>query len=157
MNRSIFKAVCILTLVCFVMSTTGAAATTASSGKVVQITQPSQINSALSKGPVFLRLGASWCSHCKAFDPTLQTLAKKYSGKVTFMSGDITKSPKLITYFGVRVIPDCCVIVGIQNGKYIYMQQNGKTTTVRANARIIGDKSISVYEKILNYAIKYKK
>jgi len=73
------------------------------------------------------------------------------------MSADITKSPKLAAYFGVSVIPDCSVIVSIKNGKYVYMQQNGKTTTVRSHARIIGEKHAkNVYEKVLNFAIKNK-
>jgi thiol-disulfide isomerase/thioredoxin len=152
MKKVFFKTFCLLTLVFFVMSITGAAAT--SGGKVVEITQLGQINTALKKGPVFLRIGAQWCPHCKAFTPTLKNLAKEYSGKVTFMSLDIDKSSKLDKYFGPSVIPDCSVIVSIKNGKYIYMQQNGKTTTSRSKARIIGDHKKSVYEKILNYAIK---
>jgi len=147
-----FKIFSIFVLIFFVMSTTGAAAT--SGGKVVSVTQLGQINTALKKSPVFLRIGAQWCSHCKALTPTLNALAKKYSGKVTFMSIDIDKSPKLAKYFGSSVIPDCSVIVGIKNGKYIYMQKNGKTTTVRSNARILSNQKKSVYEKVLNYAIK---
>ena len=152
MKKVFFKTFCLLTLVFFMMSTTGAAATTG--GKVVEITQLGQINTALKKGPVFLTIGAKWCPHCKAFTPTLNALAKKYSGKVTFMSIDINKSPKLAKYFGSSVIPDCSLIVGVKNGKYIYMQQNGKTTTDRSKARILGDQKRTVYEKILNYAIK---
>ncbi|HWR25729.1 MAG TPA: hypothetical protein VN278_05775 [Methanosarcina sp.] len=53
------------------------------------------------------------------------------------MSINIDKSPKLTKYFGVRGVPDCSVIVGTKNGKYVYMKQNGKTTTVRSQARII--------------------
>jgi thioredoxin-like negative regulator of GroEL len=157
MKKAMFTTLCILTLALFVMSVSGAAATTSTGGKVVEITQLGQINTALHKGPVFLRIGASWCPHCKAFEPTLKALAKEYAGKVTFLSIDITKSPKLANYFGASVIPDCSVIVGTKNGKYVYMQQNGKTTTVRSQARIVGEKHAkSVYEKILNFAIKYK-
>jgi thioredoxin 1 len=153
-KKAIFKTLCILTLALFVMSISGAAATTATGGKVVEITQLGQIDAALKKGPVFLRLGADWCSHCKAFGPTLKELAKEYSGKATFMTADIDRSPKLKAYFGVSRIPDCSVIVSKKNGKYVYMQQNGKTTTVRSNARIIRDQKKSVYEKVLNFAVK---
>jgi thioredoxin 1 len=94
----------------------------------------------------------------QGFSPTLVALAKEYAGKATFMSIDITKSPKLATYFGVSKIPDCSVIVGTKNGKYVYMEQNGKTTTIRSQARIIGEKhDKSVYEKILNFALKNKR
>jgi hypothetical protein len=54
----------------------------------------------------------------------------------------------------VSRIPDCAVIISVKNGKYIYMQQNGKTTTDRSKARIIKEHGISVYEKVLNFAIK---
>jgi thiol-disulfide isomerase/thioredoxin len=154
MKKTVLKVLCIFTLTLFVMSMSGAAATTTQGGKVVEITQLSQINKALQKGPVFLRLGADWCSHCKAFQPTLQKLAKEYKGKVTVMSIDIDRSPKLKNYFGANRIPDCSVIVSVKKGKYIYMQQNGKTTTDRSKARIIREHDISVYEKILNFAIK---
>ncbi len=156
MKKAMFKTFCILTLALFVMSMSGAAAT-GNGGKIVQVTQLGQINTALHKGPVFMRLGATWCPHCKAFEPTLEKLAKEYAGKATFISIDITKSPKLANYFGAKVIPDCSVIVGMKNGNYIYMQQNGKTTTVRSKASIIGEKHAkSVYEKLLNFAIKKK-
>ena len=157
MQKNALKILSIFTLVFFVMST-GAAAATSTGGKVLEVTKLDQINIALHKGPVFLRLGASWCTHCKAFEPTLKGLAKEYAGKVTFMSADIDKSPKLAKYFGVSVIPDCSVIVSIKNGKYVYMQQNGKTTTVRSQARIIRENHPkSLYETVLNFAIKYKK
>ncbi len=141
-------------LVLFVLSISGAAVAQAKGGTVVEITQLGQINAALKKGPVFLRLGAKWCPHCIAIGPTLKELAKEYAGDVTFMSADIDKSPKLAAYFGVSTIPDCSVIVSIQNGKYVYMQQNGKTTNVRSKARITRDRNKSVYEKVLNFAVK---
>jgi len=58
MKHAMFKALCILTLALFVMSISGAAATTANGGKVVEVTKLDQIDAALKKGPVFLRLGA---------------------------------------------------------------------------------------------------
>jgi thioredoxin 1 len=101
-----------------------------------------------------LRLGTLHCPHCRALEPTLKQLAKEYAGKATIMSVDINKSPSLAKYFGVRGVPDCSVIVSTKNGKYVYMQQNGKTTTAGSQARIIDDRSKSVYEKVLNYATR---
>jgi thiol:disulfide interchange protein len=60
MQKNALKILSIFTLVFFVMSMTGAAATS-TKGKVVEVTKLDQINTALHKGPVFLRLGASWC------------------------------------------------------------------------------------------------
>jgi len=101
-----------------------------------------------------LSLVTKTCPHCKALVPTLKQLEKEYAGEATFLSVDINKSPKLKAYFGVGGVPDCCVIVGTKNGKYVYMQQNGETTTVRSKARIFDDRSKSVYEKFLNYATR---
>lgn len=121
---------------------------------VVAVTKLSQIDSALKNGPVLLEFGASWCPHCKTLEPTLKKLATKYAGKATIMSVDVDKSSKLTDSFGVSGIPDCTVIVGTKNGKYVYMQQNGKTTTDRSKAKITDDRAKSVYEKVLNLALK---
>jgi thioredoxin 1 len=123
-------------------------------GTVVEVTQLDQINTALTKGPVFLSFIKITCPHCEALAPTLKQLAIEYAGKATIMSVDIKKSPKLVNNFRVGGVSDCCVIVGNNNGKYVYMQQNGKTTTVRYNAKIYDDRSKSVYEKFLNYATR---
>lgn len=151
-KRTMFKTFSIFTLILFVMSTTGAAATTG--GKVVEITKLDQINKALKKGPIFLSIVTKTCPHCKALQPTLKKLATEYKGKATIMTVDKKKSPKLAKYFGAGGVPDCCVIVGTDKGKYVYMQKNGKTTTTRSKAKIFDDQKISVYEKILNYAVK---
>ena len=153
MQKNTLRILSIFTLVFFVMSMS-AAATSTTGGKVVEATKLNQINTALHHGPVFLRLGASWCPHCKLFAPTLKELAKEYAGEATFISVDIDRSPTLARYFGVSVIPDCSVIVNIKNGKYVYMQQNGKTTNARYKAKIFDDRSKSVYEKVLNYATR---
>ena len=153
-KKTMFKTLSVFTLVFFVVSITGAAATTATRGNVVEVTKLDQINTALKKGPVFLSIVSKTCPYCKALAPTLKQLAKEYSGKATIMSVEIKKSPELVKYFGARGVPDCSVIVGTNNGKYVYMQQNGKTTTVRSKARIIDNQKINVYEKVLNYAIR---
>ncbi len=70
------------------------------------------------------------------------------------MSIDVDKSPTLVDYFGVSSLPDSCVIVGNENGKYDYMQQNGKVTTDRSQARIIGYNDKQVYEKVLDLVLQ---
>ena len=121
---------------------------------VVEVTQLAQINTYLQKGPVLFKFGAVWCPYCQSMKHILNELATEYKGKATIVSIDVDKSPKLADYFGVSSIPDSSVIVGIKNGKYVYMQQNGKTTTDRSQARIIGLNDKKVYEKVLNLAFK---
>lgn len=121
---------------------------------VIELTQLKQINTALTKGPVFLRIGAEWCPYCVKMKPILKDMAVKYKGKATIMMADVDKSPKIADYFGVSSMPDSCVIVGIKNGKYVYMKQNGKTTTDKSQAAIIGLQDKEVFEDVLNLAIK---
>jgi thiol-disulfide isomerase/thioredoxin len=161
MQKNALKILSIFTLVFFVMSMTGAAATSATNtvkistgGKIVVATQLNQINSALASKPVFLRLGSSHCGHCKKFQPTFEALAKEYKGKVIFMSIDVGKSPALAAKFNARGVPDISVITSVKNGKYIYMKMDGKTTTIRSQARLVGDQSKTAYKKLLNFAIK---
>jgi thioredoxin 1 len=161
MQKNALKILSIFTLVFFVMSMTGAAATstkisTASStrGQIVVATQLNQINSALASKPVFVRFGSPNCGHCKKFQPTFEALAKEYKGKVIFMSIDVGKSPALAAKFNARGVPDISVIMSVKNGKYTYMKMDGKTTTTRSQARLVGDQSKTAYKKLLNFAIK---
>jgi thioredoxin 1 len=121
---------------------------------VVEVTQLEQINTALQKGPVLLKIGAEWCEYCQQLKPVLNELATEYGGKATVMSIDVDQSPTLTDYFGVSSLPDSCVIVGTENGAYVYMQQNGKVTTDRSQARIVGFNDKQVYEKVLDLALQ---
>jgi hypothetical protein len=49
------------------------------------------------------------------------------------------------------------VIVGIENGKYVYMKQDGKVDTDRFKARILGLQDKKVFEKVLDLALSYTK
>jgi|GEM_PF-2962086 thiol:disulfide interchange protein len=79
MRKNIVKTLGIFTLALFVLSITGATAFSGSTNynktqenftnskvsltenTVVEVTQIEQINSALKKGPVLLKIGAEWC------------------------------------------------------------------------------------------------
>jgi len=90
-----------------------------------------------------------WCEYCQQLEPVINELATEYNGKATIMSIDVDESPTLVNYFGVRSIPDSCVIVGIDNGEYVYRQKEGSVTKDRSKARIIGPKDKEVFEKLL--------
>jgi nitrous oxidase accessory protein len=125
-------------------------------GVVVETTELGQVNTSLKEGPVFLKLGAEWCGACQAMKPILDELAAKYGEKATIMSVNINKNPQLATYFDVGYIPDSSMIVGIENGEYVYMQQDGNITTDRAKARIVGLEDKKVFEKVLENALVYE-
>lgn len=123
-------------------------------GAVVEVTQLEQIDASLQNGPVLVKIGAKWCTPCQELKPILNELATEYDGKATIMSADADQSPKLADYFGVSSIPDSYVIMSIENGEYIYMQEDGKVTKDRFKARILGFRDKAVFENILDFAIK---
>ncbi|MCC4767031.1 thioredoxin [Methanosarcina sp. DH1] len=124
---------------------------------VLEITQLDQINTSLEKGPVLLKLGAEWCEECQELNPVLAQVATDYAGRATVVTVDIDKSPTLADYFGIYVIPDSSVIVGIENGTYVYMQQDGNVTTERSTARILKIEGKEVYENVLDLALQNEK
>jgi hypothetical protein len=68
----------------------------------------------------------------------------------------VDQNPEVREYFEVESIPDSFVIVGVENGKYVYMQENGKVSTDRSQARIIGlngKDDEKVFEKIIDLAL----
>jgi len=134
----------------------GKSRNTLEKGVVVETTELGQINSSLEEGPVFLKLGAEWCGACQSMKPVLEELAAEYGEKATIMSININKNPHLATYFEVGYIPDSSVIVGIENGEYVYMQQDGNVTTEKVRARIVGLEDKEVFEKVLESALAYE-
>lgn len=130
---------------------------TKNESSVVELTHLDQINTSLQKGPVLLKIGAEWCEECQNLKPILAQIAADYEGRVTVMSMDIDNSPELADYFGIYVIPDTSVIVGLENGSYIYIQEDGSVSTDRSKAKILKIEGKEVYENVLNLALKKEK
>ncbi|MGE5465494.1 MAG: thioredoxin domain-containing protein [Syntrophothermus sp.] len=164
------KLVLLMSLVAAVLLTAGCTeqflgnATSSNSGSgdsnVVKITQLEQINTSLQKGPVLLKMGSRWCPHCRSMKPVLERLAVENGKNATIASIDVDQNPELAEYFGVGVIPDSCVITGIENGTYVYMQEDGNISTDRAKARMVGFNSTDAnnddekrLEKVLKFAL----
>ena len=130
---------------------------TKNKSSVVELTHLDQINTSLQKGPVLLKIGAEWCEECQNLKPILAQIAADYEGRVTVMSMDIDNGPELADYFGIYVIPDISVIVGLENGNYIYMQEDGSVSTDRSKAKILKIEGKEVYENVLDLALKKEK
>ena len=120
---------------------------------VIEVTSLEQINTYLQKGPVFLKMGSQSCKACQEMKPILEELATEYGGKVTVMSGDVDKSPDLAKYFNVKPIPDSFVITGTKNGKYVYLQWDGRVGTDRSKAGIVGLYDKEMYEEVLDITL----
>lgn len=123
---------------------TGAVETTAdvnnfaSKAELIEVTNLSQIAEALIKGPVVLKLGSKGCIPCKEQEDILSEILPMYQGSASIMLIDIKEYPEFATTFGVRVIPDTCIITGIEDGKYMYMRQDGSKSSERSSARFLG-------------------
>lgn len=120
---------------------------------VVEMTDLEQINASLNQGPVFMKIESEHCGTCKAMEPMIQELATEYEGRTRFISIDMNRSPQLTKYFNAGFVPDITVIVGIKDGEYVYMQQDGNVTTDRFKARITGPGEKDIYEDVLNHAL----
>lgn len=82
--------------------------------------------------------------------PILKDLATEYTGKATIISIDVDKSLKLTDYFGVDILPDSSVIMGIENNGYVYMQKDGNVNKDRFESRILGLMDKQEFENVKN-------
>ena len=48
---------------------------------------------------------ATWCGPCRMLAPTLEALAEKYAGKVTFGKVNVDEEEALAISYGISVIP----------------------------------------------------
>lgn len=55
--------------------------------------------------PVLVDFSATWCQPCKVLAPTIDTVAKEYSGKLSVFKVDIDASPDAAAHFGIRGVP----------------------------------------------------
>jgi thioredoxin-like negative regulator of GroEL len=61
--------------------------------------------------------GATWCPPCKAMEPILQTIQKKYEGKFSILKVDGGKDEDLLKKYNVTALP---VFIVYKNGKEIW-------------------------------------
>jgi cytochrome c biogenesis protein CcmG, thiol:disulfide interchange protein DsbE len=63
--------------------------------------KPTDIASYFGRTPVVLEFWASWCENCKALEPQLKAVARKYAGKVRFVAVavSVNQSPERVRAF----------------------------------------------------------
>ncbi len=89
----------------------------ASGKNVIEITDANfESEVLLSKEPVLVDFGATWCGPCKALAPIVQKVADESVGKYKVATVDIDDSPATTQKFGVRSVPTVMVF---KDGKVI--------------------------------------
>ena len=117
------------------------------------ITSAVEIDAALANGPVMAKFGADWCGPCRLQEPILKELSTAYP-KVSFLEVDTDDSPALAKEFFVNGIPHMVIIVEKDSdGKYVFVDQFGKTTTDRAKAAIVGTHYYASLKPLVEKAI----
>lgn len=69
--------------------------------------------------PTIVDFWAPWCSPCRMVAPTLEKLAKEYSGKMVVAKVNTDENPDWATKFGVQGIPTMLFVSG---GKIVHRQ-----------------------------------
>jgi thioredoxin 1 len=60
--------------------------------------------------PALLDFYADWCVPCKAMAPVIESLAKKYEGKLEVKKVNVDKQPKLAAAYGVKSVPTLILV-----------------------------------------------
>jgi len=96
-----------------------------------------QFQSSLKNKIVLVDFGATWCGPCKAMEPIIKDMIKKYEGRATILEIDIDDQRTLATDYMVQSIPTLIIFNDGQEVK-----------------RLVGLQPVATIEKNLNEALE---
>ena len=67
--------------------------------------------------PLYVDFWAPWCGPCKAMDPILTEVSKRYSGKIELLKINVDESPDIAKALGIMGIPTS---MGYAGGKQVF-------------------------------------
>jgi thiol-disulfide isomerase/thioredoxin len=85
--------------------------------------KPTDLAQFIGKGPVLMEFWATWCPNCRALEPQMQAIAKKYAGRVQIVTVavSVNQSPERVrSYVQRHKIPGTVVFdrTGAATGAY---------------------------------------
>lgn len=84
--------------------------------------------------PVLVDFYADWCRPCKMLSPMVESLAKKYNGKVVFYKLNVDHSPRTSELYSVQAIPALKIF---RNGKVV-AETLGEVPESEIDAKLAG-------------------
>ena len=96
-----------------------------------------QFQSSLKDKVVLVDFGATWCGPCKAMEPIINDMKKKYEGRATILEINIDAQRSLATDYMVQSIP---TLILFSDGREV--------------KRLVGLQPAATIEQSLNEALK---
>ncbi len=91
----------------------------AASGEIEHITSPVDFDAVVLKSnlPVLVDFWAEWCGPCQMLAPVLESIAKKYAGKLRVVKVNVDEAPELAERYQIQAIPTLLFVSG---GKIVH-------------------------------------
>ena len=83
-------------------------------GKVTDGDFQAQVLDASKTQPVMVDFWAEWCGPCRVLAPTVDEIAREYSGKLKVVKLNVDDSPNTAFQFNIRGIPTLLLFKGGQ-------------------------------------------